>query len=206
MWTCVQGVCTWVRDSPGVVPDWSCAASLFDSPCGRVSSGGWALAVAAALLNGSFAALFKARRVQQAQVRKERRGGRCAGGAGIFGWRHSLPAQGASSLAGGLRPLDKGRLVAPHQPRPCTPRRRRRPRGGTAPPHAARPTTAGAPHPSPAAGRHVPGARARVCGVGEPRACAVLPPARVAGRFQGECGRGPRGGAGGERSGRVGGV
>ena len=67
MWTCVGGVCTWV---PGAgTPDLSCAGSLPpDSPCGRVSAGGWALAATAALLNGSFAALVKARRVQQAGV------------------------------------------------------------------------------------------------------------------------------------------
>jgi hypothetical protein len=66
-----QGICSWV---PGTgVPDLSCADDVDESPCGRMSHGGWALAGAAALLHGSYAAFVKARRVQAGRVRRPRR-------------------------------------------------------------------------------------------------------------------------------------
>jgi len=67
MWTCVRGVCSWVAGADGV-PDLSCAADVLGSPCNRLSASGSALALAAALLYGSFAAFAKTRGVQQARV------------------------------------------------------------------------------------------------------------------------------------------
>ncbi|GBF99638.1 hypothetical protein Rsub_12575 [Raphidocelis subcapitata] len=66
MWSCVEGVCSWVPSSG--VPDLSCAADVPDSPCSRLSATGAALAAAAAVLGGSWAALATARRVKAARV------------------------------------------------------------------------------------------------------------------------------------------
>lgn len=66
MWTCVQGVCSWVPGSG--IPDLSCAWDIDGSPCNHVSQWGAVWAVCAALFNGSFTAFSKMRRVQRARV------------------------------------------------------------------------------------------------------------------------------------------
>jgi hypothetical protein len=104
MWSCVDGVCSWVPGSG--VPDLSCAADVPESPCSRMSATGAALAAASAVLGGSWAVLATARRVKEARVRAAHPNARGARTPARLGGRADEQAPAARPL---LRPQ-----VPPH--------------------------------------------------------------------------------------------